>query len=237
MTAGQVALAALVGGLLVLERKTFGQFMLSRPIVVAPIIAALLGDARAGLAVGIPLELFFLGTTSYGASTPDHETLTAVFAGALVATAAGAAAAPVPPPYALACSVFIALPLAPLGRLVEAGLERANEVLIGRAEEALARGRTGLATRQALLATAALFVLGAVVTAAGALAGPALGTLEELLPPSLRRGLGLAWALFVGTCGALGLRAIRTPGGAVLSGVAALTVFAVFGLAMLLLMR
>lgn len=232
MTGAVVAIAAVAGGLLSLERKALAQLMLARPIVVAPIIAALLGDARTGLAVGIPLELLFLGNASYGASTPHHETLAAIFAASLAASAAGES---FPPPYALAIAVFLALPLAPIGKRIEAVLERRAVSLADRADEFVEEGRLAQATRQALVSMLGTFLLGAAVTLLGTLLGPLLGDLERQLPASLLRVFSLSWALFVGTCAALAVRAIQTPGGAMLSGVAAITVFAVFAISAVLL--
>src|SRR5206468_9225007 len=48
------AVAALVGGLSAIERKGALQLMLSRPIVLAPILGWALGDARGGLVLGVP---------------------------------------------------------------------------------------------------------------------------------------------------------------------------------------
>src|SRR5438105_4838367 len=47
------AVAALVGGLSAIERKGALQLMLSRPIVLAPILGWALGDARGGLVLGV----------------------------------------------------------------------------------------------------------------------------------------------------------------------------------------
>lgn len=229
MTAAESALAIGAGALVCVERKALAQLMLARPIVVAPLIAALLGDARNGLYVGIPLELFFLGSASYGAATPPHETLAALFAGALAATAGPGLA----PPYALAVAAFVALPLAAIGRTAETALERWNVNLVDRAQLFVAEGRSGRASRQALLAIGGTALLGATVTALGTLVGPVLGHLETALRPAAVRGLSLAWFLFVGASAAFALRAIETPGGALLSGIAAVTVFAVFGLTLL----
>lgn len=225
MTAEQIALAGAAGALLSIERKALAQLMLARPLVVAPLVGALLGQPWVGLSVGIPLELFFLGTASYGASAADHETFTALAAAALAAGAVGAGA---PPSFALATAVMLALPLAPLGRRVDIGLERLNVGLVDRAEAALRGGRTGRASRSALGALLALGFLGGLVTVAGVLGGLALGEVAPALAGSAAvSGFALGWALFVGTCAALALRSIRTPGGAALSGVAALAVFAV----------
>src|SRR5437764_911159 len=58
------AVAALVGGLSAIERKGALQLMLSRPIVLAPILGWALGDARGGLVLARAkcraIELFAL---------------------------------------------------------------------------------------------------------------------------------------------------------------------------------
>ena len=51
------ATAALIGGLSAVERKGALQLMLSRPLVLAPVLGWALGDAQGGLVLGIPLEL------------------------------------------------------------------------------------------------------------------------------------------------------------------------------------
>src|SRR6202171_3201806 len=71
------AVAALIGGLSAIERKGAFQLMLSRPIVLAPILGWGMGDAQGGLLLGIPLELLFLGGVNLGGSLPDNESLLA----------------------------------------------------------------------------------------------------------------------------------------------------------------
>src|SRR3982751_712291 len=71
------AVAALIGGLSAVERKGAFQFMISRPIVLAPILGWALGDARGGLLLGVPLELLFLGGVNLGGNLPDNESLLA----------------------------------------------------------------------------------------------------------------------------------------------------------------
>lgn len=227
MSGAEPAIAAVAGALLALERKTFGQFMLSRPLVVAPLVAAILGEPQAGLAVGVPLELFFLGTASYGASTPDHETLAALFAGAL---AAGAVAAGGASPAVFALAVFLALPLAPIGRRLEARTERMNVGLMDRAEELLERGRLGRATRQGLAALLAVAVSGALAALLGAALGPQLAAMQTRLGPVGERGLTLAWALFLGVSAAVAVRTIRIPRGALLSAFSAVAVFVIYAI-------
>src|SRR3981189_2368462 len=71
------AVAALSGGLSAIERKGAFQLMLSRPIVLAPILGWGMGDAQGGLLLGIPLELLFLGGVNLGGSLTDNESLLA----------------------------------------------------------------------------------------------------------------------------------------------------------------
>lgn len=227
MTPTAVSLAAAAGGALCLERKTFAQFMLSRPIVVAPIIAAILGDARIGFALGIPLELVFLGSASYGASTPMHETLAALFAAALAVAAGGA-------PHGLnevmlSIAFYSSLPLALVGRRIEATQERWNVALIDEVEEILARGKTGRAARHALLSMLGTVLLGITVTFLGVMAGLTIGEWPARLPPKLLHGLAYAWPLATGTSAALAIRSIKTPRGALLSAIAAVAVFVIGG--------
>ncbi len=64
-----VAIAALWGGLLALERTAVLQAMLSRPLAAAVGVGFLLQDIPSGLAVGFFFELFYLGGASLAAAT------------------------------------------------------------------------------------------------------------------------------------------------------------------------
>src|SRR2546425_12183623 len=86
-----MAIAALIGGLSAIERKGALQLMLSRPIVLAPLLGWALGDPRGGLVLGVPLELIFLGGVNLGGSLPENETLLAA-----ALTSAGVPAGPAP---------------------------------------------------------------------------------------------------------------------------------------------
>jgi mannose/fructose/N-acetylgalactosamine-specific phosphotransferase system component IIC len=226
MTTAAVAMAAAAGGIVALERKIVAQLMISRPIVVAPLIAAILGDANVGLVLGIPLELTFLGTASFGASTPYHETLAALFAAAMAAPALTGRHGD--PAAVLPLAFFLSLPFALIGRSLEAGLERRNVVLVDRAEDILAHGHPGLASRQALLGLAGTALMGIVVTLLGCAAGPLLGLGTTALPAWLDRGLRLSWPLALGVSAALAIRAVRAPRGVLLSGITAAMVFGVW---------
>ncbi len=71
-------LASLAGGVLSLDRTAAFQVMASRPIVAAPIIGYISGDAMTGLIIGGILELLFIGGLPVGGHIPPHEIMLTV---------------------------------------------------------------------------------------------------------------------------------------------------------------
>jgi mannose PTS system EIIC component len=67
----------LAGGILCLDRVV-GQFMLSRPIVAAPIIGLILGDLETGLISGAFIELLWIDRLPLGIYLPPNDTLVAI---------------------------------------------------------------------------------------------------------------------------------------------------------------
>jgi len=65
-----VFLAALAA-VLSLDITTFGQFMVSRPIVVGPLFGYLAGDIKTGLWVGMMVELIWVNAIPMGAAIPQ----------------------------------------------------------------------------------------------------------------------------------------------------------------------
>ncbi|HEX5438361.1 MAG TPA: PTS sugar transporter subunit IIC [Gemmatimonadaceae bacterium] len=76
---------ALLGGLVGLDVVSFPQVMISRPIVAATLGGAVVGDATAGLLVGVVLELLALETLPVGASRYPEWGSASVVGGALAA--------------------------------------------------------------------------------------------------------------------------------------------------------
>ncbi|MGZ6142851.1 MAG: PTS sugar transporter subunit IIC, partial [Myxococcales bacterium] len=94
------AIAAVLSGLAAVERKGAFQLMLARPLVLAPVLGWLLGDAHGGLLLGVPLELLFLGGVNLGGSLPDNESLLAAALTAMVVPAGMASGTGVDAPLA-----------------------------------------------------------------------------------------------------------------------------------------
>jgi mannose/fructose/N-acetylgalactosamine-specific phosphotransferase system component IIC len=76
---------SLLGGLVATDSTSFGQFMLSRPLVAATLAGWIVGDPKAGAAIGLILEAFQLGVLPVGAARYPEAGPAAVVAGAVYA--------------------------------------------------------------------------------------------------------------------------------------------------------
>ena len=72
----KIMLLSLLGGILSLDRL-WGQFMISRPIVAAPLAGVMLGDPYTGLQAGALLELFWIDKLPIGTVVPPNDFLVA----------------------------------------------------------------------------------------------------------------------------------------------------------------
>lgn len=209
--------AALISGLAAVERKGALQLMLSRPIVLSPLLGWALGDAEGGLFLGIPLELIFLGGVNLGGSLPDNETLVAaavtsavVPAGLMARTGVDAALS--------ALALALLYPLARAGRRLERAAETRNALLSDRALERAAGGDAGavwLNLRGLLLP----FAVTASICFVCTLLSPALASARSACPPRLVSGLNGAWHAVWALAAATAIRAIRDPRGPALAAV------------------
>jgi PTS system mannose-specific IIC component len=80
---------AVAGGIIGLDRTAAGQFMISQPIIAAPITGWLLGDSLTGMIIGSVLELLWVLDMPVGTFVPADATLGAVSATAIAVLAAG----------------------------------------------------------------------------------------------------------------------------------------------------
>lgn len=187
-----VAVTALWGGLMALERRAFLQAMLSRPLVAATVTGLLADDALAGLFVGLLFELLHAGGASLGGAHADHDTLPAI-AGAALAAGIDGAAGGQGAPAVWALAVLLCAPLGRLGLRLEHRLDARARKYYGRALTAVDAGNLQRMARQNLRALWPQFTLAAVVCGAAAFLGPLVGEAYLRLPPGVVRGLGWAF--------------------------------------------
>lgn len=132
----------LAGGAAVLcglDRTAVCQFMLSRPIVAAPLTGYLLGDPSLGLKIGAILELLWLGRLPVGASIPPDDTQVAVGATTLAVTMGGGGTEP--GMFFILCAM-VAMPLGKIGQIFDRLARHCNGLLDSRARDAFERGDT-----------------------------------------------------------------------------------------------
>jgi mannose/fructose/N-acetylgalactosamine-specific phosphotransferase system component IIC len=123
-----VVTSVMVGALLWLDRVFVFQSMISRPIILSPILGLIMGNVTIGLMIGASLELLWLNAPPVGAYLPNDESFcaaaaapTAVLASAHMSDAAAAG-------FALAAS----LPFAVVGRTLDTHIRTLNQDLINR---------------------------------------------------------------------------------------------------------
>jgi len=219
------AIAALVGGLSAVERKGALQLMLSRPLVLAAILGWALGDSRAGLLLGVPLELLFLGGVNLGGSLPDNESLLAGALTSMVVPAGIALGTGADPPLA-ALGLALLFPLALFGRRLERASEIRNAQLM---EEAITRAAHGdpQAARVNLRGLLLPFGAAAGICALSVLVSPIFAWLRAESGPGVLSALEGAWHATWAVAAACSIGAIRAARAPVVAAISAAIVIAV----------
>ncbi|MBS2029862.1 MAG: PTS sugar transporter subunit IIC [Deltaproteobacteria bacterium] len=215
----RLVLAAAVGGLLTVERRAFLQAGLSRPLVASALLGACLGQLPAGLLVGAPLELLFLGSASLGAVLPEHETLAACAVSAASAQAAATLGALSIPASCLA--LLALLPLAVVGRKVDALENRVQQRYADRAMQFVEQRQYRKALRMNWRGLGFPFGGGALTTAIGLGVGYGLAVLVPKLPVRAGPALTTSFVFAAAICAAAGVRGTRHPRGIALALVSA----------------
>jgi mannose/fructose/N-acetylgalactosamine-specific phosphotransferase system component IIC len=143
----KIFLAAIVAGLLSIDRNAFGQFQLSRPMVSALIMGAVLGRPLEGAVVGLIYEVLFLGSLPVGSFIPYHPLFPSLISVLLISLYEG----PRNPIELIGLAVLLGAPTAVLDRAVNVWWRRSNERAFHRAMVYLRLGRTDLVQLQHVL--------------------------------------------------------------------------------------
>ncbi len=150
---------ALLGGALCLDRIV-PQVMISRPIVICPLLGVVLGEAYTGLIIGAFVELLWINRFVIGTHVPPNDSLTSVLmaAGAILAgRELGHLSREL-----ITLAILLFLPLAILGQKVDVVIVRLNEIFSERAIKDAASGNIGGISRNhigALVKTYSIYVI------------------------------------------------------------------------------
>ncbi|MDD5655734.1 MAG: PTS sugar transporter subunit IIC [Elusimicrobia bacterium] len=184
---GALAGAAALAALLELDDVHIAQIMVSRPIVLGPLLGLCLGQPAAGLALGAAYELLGLNDLPMGERMPLNGSVAA--AAAILLSAGDRALAP-----ELAFPAGLAAGWT--HRRLESALRQRRRNLCGSAEKRVLRGDApglgGLAARALAGQAAATFAFFLAVLLAG---GPLLSWFWAHAPRAVERGLGFSWAM------------------------------------------
>jgi PTS system mannose-specific IIC component len=219
------AVAALVGGLSAVERKGALQLMLSRPLVLAPVMGWALGDVRGGLVLAVPLEMLFLGGVNLGGNLPDNESLLAGALTAMLVPAGMAARTGVDPPLA-GLGLALLFPLALFGRRLERAQEQRNLLLLAEAEALAARGDPDPA-RVNLRGLLLPFGASAGICGLAVMVSPLLASARSACGVAVQASLEGGWHAVWAVAAACAIRAIRDPRAPATAAVSAAAAMAV----------
>jgi Phosphotransferase system, mannose/fructose/N-acetylgalactosamine-specific component IIC len=128
----KIILLSFCGGLLCLDR-IFIQAMISRPIIIAPIIGLILNNPYAGLIIGAMIEMFWIDRIPIGIYIPPNDSLVAVLATS-VAILAGQKLGSVSPEL-IAFSILLFIPFGIMAQQIDIMIIKSNDILSDQALE------------------------------------------------------------------------------------------------------
>jgi PTS system mannose-specific IIC component len=128
----EIILLSFCGGLLCLDR-VFIQAMISRPIVIAPLIGLAFHNPYAGLIIGALVELFWIDRIPVGTYIPPNDSVAAVLASSIALLAGQKLGGTSPELIALA--ILLALPCGIIAKKMDLFIVRSNNVLSDQALE------------------------------------------------------------------------------------------------------
>ncbi len=152
----KIILLSFCGGLFCLDR-IFIQVMISRPVVVAPVIGLLLNNPYAGLIIGVLVELFWIDRIPVGTYIPPNDTIVAVLATSIAALAGQDLGGTTRELIALA--ILLALPLGIIAKQIEIFIIKSNDDLSDQALENAKAGNIKAIEQKNYLALVKVFLI------------------------------------------------------------------------------
>ncbi len=164
----KIVLLSILGGVLCLDRAAL-QVMVSRPLVVGPVIGLALGDPYTGLISGALVELLWMDRIPVGAYVPPHDSAVAVLvtAGAILGRPEGGPFSH----FLTAFCVLLFLPAGYLAQRLDTWIRRSNDRLALDALEAVKAGDGSAVSRNHLRALLRTWVLTTILIFMVALVG------------------------------------------------------------------
>lgn len=176
-------LCILLGAVLWLDRVYLLQTLISRPIVMAPLLGIVAGNLPLGFLIGAALELIWLNAPPVGTFLPYDES----FCAAVAVPVGSVAAASLEPQTAAGLALFLCLPTAFVGRAIDSRIRKANQDLLPKDPSAIASRLSGIMLRAVGRAFLMVLIASAICTIV--LASVAL-LVKDRLPAAAGTALG-----------------------------------------------
>ncbi|MGV8059730.1 MAG: PTS sugar transporter subunit IIC [Smithellaceae bacterium] len=133
----KIILLSFCGGLFCLDR-IFIQTMISRPVVIAPVIGLLLNNPYAGLIIGALVELFWIDRIPIGTYIPPNDSIVAVLATSIACIASqnmGGTSREL-----IALAILLTVPFGIIAGRIDVLIVKSNDAL---SDQALEDAKTG----------------------------------------------------------------------------------------------
>ncbi|MEA3241308.1 MAG: PTS sugar transporter subunit IIC [Pseudomonadota bacterium] len=179
-----------VGALLSLDRTAWGQLMISRPVVTAPIIGLACGNAAVGLLVGVLIELLWINELPVGSAIPSDDALFAAVASGVITSIV--TSRNISDPVSIGSLIFLVfatmIPLASQGKKIDIMVRKYNEKILTEMETRLLVGNPDQAVSLHLKGLLHFLVCNfvAILVSSGTLL-LAMPYLHSLIPASIQR--------------------------------------------------
>ena len=119
-----------------MDRTSVFHGLLSEPVVLCPLVGLLLGDPMLGLKVGAVLQLFFLGSSSVGGSSPPDAAMASIAVTVAASLASDLTGVPVRVSFPAAVLAAMA-PASLAGSFADGWIKENNVKLLHETEEAV----------------------------------------------------------------------------------------------------
>lgn len=199
-----ILISIAAGAFLWLDRVYIFQFMVSRPIILSPILGMIMGDVRIGLIVGASLELLWLNAPPVGAYLPNDES----FCAAVAVPPAVLAAAHMNDAAAAGLALAASLPASLIGRFLDTHIRTLNQGLLPESPADIEQA-VGCAMKKAIIRSF-FFALVAIGACTGLLC-LAVTLAGDILPDKIERALSFMpfVSVVIGLAGLLSKERLR----------------------------
>jgi PTS system N-acetylgalactosamine-specific IIC component len=179
---GQIALILIVTMIAAIDQFSFLE-SIYRPIVIGPIIGAIMGDLKTGLMIGASYELMMIGAMPVGGAQPPNAVI-----GGIMATVFGISLN-----LDVSAALPLAIPFALLGQYAVTALFTVVSPLMVKADKYAEEANPAGIVKLNYLTMGLLAILFAVIVLVGLLAGSAVGEqLTSKIPAWVFAGLSAA---------------------------------------------